>query len=71
MFYADFQSNECIIAWADPGLTVGGGGGGLSRRRRSEIAIFYFARCVRKIALYSDLIHSFDWKSAVEHDDGV
>ena len=26
-----------------------------------EIAIFYFARRVRKIALYSDLIHSFDW----------
>ena len=36
-----------------------------------EIAIFYFAWCVRKIALYSDLIHSFDWKSAVEHDGGV
>ena len=36
-----------------------------------EIAIFYFARRVRKIALYSDLIHSFDWKSAVEHDGGV
>ena len=29
------------------------------------------ARTVRKIALYSDLIHSFDWKSAVEHDGGV
>ena len=36
-----------------------------------EIAIFYFARRVRKIALYSDLIHSFDWKSALEHDGGV
>ena len=36
-----------------------------------EIAIFYFVLCVRKIALYSDLIHSFDWKSAVEHDGGV
>ena len=36
-----------------------------------EIAIFYFAQRVRKIALYSDLIHSFDWKSAVEHDGGV
>ena len=36
-----------------------------------EIAIFNFAQCVRKIALYSDLIHSFDWKSAVEHDGGV
>ena len=30
---------------------------------------FYFARCARKIALYSiAVIHSFDWKSAVEHD---
>ena len=36
-----------------------------------EIAIFYFARRIRKIALYSDLIHSFDWKSAVERDGGV
>ena len=36
-----------------------------------EIAILYFARCLRKIALYSDLIQSFDWKSAVEHDGGV
>ena len=30
-----------------------------------------FTRCVRKIALYSDVIHSFDWKSAIEHDRGV
>ena len=36
-----------------------------------KIAIFYFARCICKIALYSDRIHSFDWKSAVEHDGGV
>ena len=35
------------------------------------LAIFLFARRVRKIALYSDLIHSFEWKSAVEHDGGV
>ena len=41
------------------------------RRRRMPIAIFYFARCVRKLALYSDVIHLFDWKSAVEHDGGV
>ena len=40
-------------------------------RRRCQIAIFNFARRVRKIALNSDLIHSFDWKSAVEHDGGV
>ena len=41
------------------------------RRRRCQIAIFYFARCVCKLALYSDVIHLFDWKSAVEHDGGV
>ena len=44
------------------------------RRRRKKNAksrFFYFAWCVRKIALYSDVIHSFDWKSAVEHDGGV
>ena len=32
---------------------------------------FYFARCVRKLRYYSDVIHSFDWKSAIEHDGGV
>ena len=36
-----------------------------------QIAIFYFARCVRKLALHSDIIHLFDWESAVEHDGGV
>ena len=38
------------------------------REEESQIAIFYFARCIRKIALYRDVIHSFDWKSAIEHD---
>ena len=37
----------------------------------SLLLLFNFERRVRKIALYSDLIHSFDWKSAVEHDGGV
>ena len=32
---------------------------------------FYFARRVRKLALYSDVIHLFDWKSAVKHDGCV
>ena len=36
-----------------------------------QITIFCFAQCVHKIALYSDVIHSFDWKSTVEHDGGV
>ena len=26
---------------------------------------------MRKIALYSNVIHSFDWKSAIEHDGRV
>ena len=38
------------------------------RRRRT---IFYIARCVRKLRYYSAVIHSFDWKSAVEHNGGV
>ena len=33
------------------------------RRKKKKIAIFYFARCIRK-----NVIHSFDWKSAIEHD---
>ena len=33
--------------------------------------IFYFYKKKEKKKLYSDLIHSFDWKSAVEHDGGV
>ena len=45
------------------------------RRRRKKNAksrfFFYFARCVRKLALYNDFIHYFDWKSAIEHDGGV
>ena len=44
------------------------------RRRRKENAksrFFYFAQCLRRIALYSDVIHSLDWKSAIEHNGGV
>ena len=43
----------------------------LERRRMPKRDFFYFVRCVRKLALYSDVIHLFDWKSAVEHDGGV
>ena len=47
----------------------------LERRRRrirkKKNAKLHFVRCVRKLALYSDFIHLFDWKSAVEHDGGV
>ena len=41
------------------------------KERRMPNLDFYFARCVRKLALYSDVIHLFDCKSAVEHDGGV
>ena len=34
------------------------------------MAILYFARRARKLRYYGDVIHSFDWKSAVEHDGG-
>ena len=37
------------------------------RMRNSD----FFPRCLHKIALYSDFIHSIDWKSAIEHDGGV
>ena len=29
------------------------------------------SRCVRKLRYYSYVIHSFDCKSAIEHDGGV
>ena len=41
------------------------------KEEECQIVIFNFARCVRKLALCSDVIHLFDWKSAVEHDGGV
>ena len=44
------------------------------RRRKKKNAksrIFFIARCLRKLALYSDVIHSFDWKSAIEHDGRI
>ena len=40
------------------------------RRRRKEecqITIFYSERCVHQITLYREVLHSFDWKSAIEH----
>ena len=35
------------------------------------MAIFYFARRAPKLRYYGDVIHSFYWKSAVEHDGGL
>ena len=41
------------------------------KKKRMPNPYFYFARFLRKLRYYSDIIHSFDWKSAVEHDGGV
>ena len=41
------------------------------RRKNAKSRFFYFARCVHKLALYNDDIHSFDCKSAVQHSGGV
>ena len=32
---------------------------------------FCFVWCIRKLALYSDVIYLLDWKSALEHDGVV
>ena len=34
------------------------------------MAIFYFARRAPKLRYYGDVIYSFCWKSAIEHDGG-
>ena len=39
--------------------------------RRMPNYYFYFTRCIRKLELYSDVIHSFYWKSAIEDDGDV
>ena len=41
------------------------------RRRRMPNCDFLFTRCVHKIPLYSDVIRTFDRKSAIEHDGAI
>ena len=41
------------------------------RRRMPNRFFFNFAWYVRKLRYYSDVINSFDWKSAIEHNGGV
>ena len=36
------------------------------KKKECQMAIFYFARRARKLRYYGDVIHSFEWKSAVE-----
>ena len=40
------------------------------RRLRRRNGDFYIARRAPKLRYYGDVIHSFYWKSAVEHDGG-
>ena len=40
-------------------------------KRMPSPDFFNSARCVSKLRNYSNVIHSFDCKSAIEHDDGV
>ena len=35
----------------------------LKKEEECQFAMFYFDRCVRKLRYYSDVLHSFDWKS--------
>ena len=30
------------------------------KKKNAKLRFFYFARCIRKLALYSDVIHSFN-----------
>ena len=43
----------------------------LLEERRMPNVIFYFARYVHKLRYYSDVIHSFNWISAIEHNGSV
>ena len=36
-----------------------------------QMVIFYFVLRARKLRYYGDVIHSFYWKCATEHDGGV
>ena len=41
------------------------------RRKKNAKSQFFTLRGAYVNALYSDVIHSFDWKSAIEHDSGI
>ena len=40
-------------------------------RRRMPHCDFLLRAVLRKLRYYGDVINSFDWKSAIEHDGGV
>ena len=41
------------------------------KKEDCQIVGFFTSRRMCKLLYYSDVIHYFDWKSAVEHDDRV
>ena len=41
------------------------------RRKKNAKSLFFTSCCAYVNLRYIDIIHSFDWKSAVEHDGGV
>ena len=42
-----------------------------NKNKKPKWRFFYFMRRAPKLRYYGDVIHSFYWKSAVEHDGGV
>ena len=43
----------------------------IRKKKNAKSRFFYSCGAYIKIVLYSDVIHSFDWKSAIEHNGGV
>ena len=68
---ADSYINECQVIRHYRVRSTGKKKKEDNEEEECSIAIFYFARCVRKLRYYSDVLHSFDWKSSIEHVGGV
>ena len=41
------------------------------KNKKPKWRFFYIARRAPKLCHYGDVVHSFYWKSAVEHDGGI
>ena len=41
------------------------------KKKNAKLRVYLFTRCVHTIPIYSDVTHSFEWKSAIKHDGGV
>ena len=42
-----------------------------NKKKECQMAIFNFVRHAHKLRYHGNVIHSFDWKSTVQHDGGV